>query len=223
MKGINKMSYKITTSVETRRGCGFRKEGGLYFVSSSAMDPCGNLPIQLVVCPLCHAGIKFSRGFTWLDLDLLVRDKILHEALKCMNPYCNSCPANGSWGRKVGLIWIGEMYYPTPSRYINEVVQMGFSRRIKQVPKNFKLGEDVIALGHRKTIWKNGFPGCEKGEHGKFYPGIFLIFKPERIEYIIHQDGSDDPKKLQRLADRGIKLVKVKRINEDFLDINAEN
>ncbi len=217
------MSYKIKTSVEQRRGCGFRKEGGLYFVSGSAMAPCQNLPVQLSVCPVCHHGIHPSRGFTWLDIDPIIQDKVTKEGRRCYENYCETCPANGHHGSRIGLIWIGEKYYPTTSHYITEAGQMGFSRRISQVPREFKLGEDVIALAHRKAIWSNGLPESERGKHGQFSPGIFLIFKPERIEYIVHNDGSDDPVKLERLVKRGITLIKVKKMDDDFLNLNTQD
>ena len=40
-------------AIEPRRGCGFRKTGGLYLVGDNQGQPCCRLPIILHVCPAC--------------------------------------------------------------------------------------------------------------------------------------------------------------------------
>lgn len=53
-------------AVEARRGCGFRKVGGLYMVSGALSSPCERLPLELHVCPVCNAGIKQTRAWQWI-------------------------------------------------------------------------------------------------------------------------------------------------------------
>src|SRR5256885_1602330 len=57
----------MRVSVEGARGCGYRKEGGLYLVSGELSEPCPLLPFETSVCPTCGEGVKPARGFTWVD------------------------------------------------------------------------------------------------------------------------------------------------------------
>lgn len=186
----------ITTSYESKRGCGFRKPGGLYLVSGLSFGACGKLPLPLTVCPCCHAGIKPARGWTWVS-DELFKGRIceLNECVKGCVPFDGSVT-------KFGLIWIGEKYYPTPQQFMKEGLAQGISRRINSVPKDFVLGETWVLLAHRKAI-----RNMESLEDEDRTPGIFTAFKPERIEYVVKED--DDQEKLDRLEKRGITLIDV--------------
>ena len=53
-------------AVEARRGCGYRKVGGLYLMGGTGGMPCCKMPIPLHVCPTCHGGIKQTRGWSWI-------------------------------------------------------------------------------------------------------------------------------------------------------------
>lgn len=62
-------------AVEGKRGCGFRKIGGLYMVGEYVSVPCDRLPFILDVCPCCGGGVKQTRGTTWIQpLDLFEGD-----------------------------------------------------------------------------------------------------------------------------------------------------
>jgi hypothetical protein len=61
----------IETRVESKRGCGYRKPGGLYLVSGGFAKTCYKLPIGLTVCPCCNQGIKPARGFTWISAEFI--------------------------------------------------------------------------------------------------------------------------------------------------------
>lgn len=205
----------MITRHEAVRGCGFRKKGALYLVSDSLGEPCGNLPIEVHVCPTCGTGIKPARGWTWIDIDKFVDRK------NCGKKYCPLCPFNGHWGDKIGLIWIGGKYYPTIDKFQNEVDTMGVSRRITHIPKDFVLGVTWVALGHRKTIAteckscdSKGYIGpdnivCDEcnGEGTIYKPGIFHGFKPMAIEYVV--TGNESEKEIENLEKRGITLVDV--------------
>ncbi len=86
---------------EPKRGCGYRKEGGLYLVSSRGAQACGKLPIPLDICPTCNDGIKPSRDWTWIDGKKIAEDIECsfenHEFSECFR-----CPVHDPQER-VGL------------------------------------------------------------------------------------------------------------------------
>ncbi len=57
----------IKISIESKRGCGYRKAGGLYLVGESFGEGCHRLPFDLTLCPLCGHGIRPSRAWTWIE------------------------------------------------------------------------------------------------------------------------------------------------------------
>lgn len=182
----------IKLSVESRRGCGYRKPGGLYLVSGLYGRYCGALPIEMTVCPTCHHGIKPARGWTWINLAEFASQRPCEK-----EDGCGDCPIADAQIQEVGLIWVGEKFYPTTRSFSTEAATMGISRRISQIPRKFKLGETWVALGHRKAI--EALPDPK--------PGIFHVFKPAQIDYIVKE--TDSTEKLERLEKRGITLVKV--------------
>jgi len=175
------------------RGCGYRKKGGLYLMADGEFLSCGKLPIPLDKCPCCGAGIKFSRGFQWVGIDLI-------NTKKCRKKGCKiPCkPFDGSV-EKVGLLWIGKSFYPQVSDFTNEALRFGVSRRIKSVPKGFVIGETYVALAHLKAI--------TDFDKLKQTAGIFSIIKPDRIEYVIRGDETSEC--LDKLVKRGITPVEV--------------
>lgn len=224
-------------AVEPKRGCGYRKVGGLYLAGSGIARPCDRMPIPLGICPCCGNGFKFSRGWTWVDVLKLVGGK--HEvvamirtdgkavptphlypgqildfegdpALIDLNKYVVPCPEAGqctlcgnpeSIGR-AGLLWIGGKFYPTPQEFMAEGYTLGFSRRIKSVPHNFRVGETWVLLAHLKAI------EIQPEEKTFYKPGIFYMWLPQRIEKILleSQRESDEVKVLEK---RGITPVFV--------------
>jgi hypothetical protein len=69
------------------------------------------------------------------------------------------------------------------------------------VPKELKIGETWIALAHRRAIrLDNG----KEGDEG-YQAGIFRLFKPQRIEYIV--TGKETKEELEALEARGLTLV----------------
>ncbi len=180
----------IRDSYEEKRGCGYRKDGGLYLVSGSLSDSCGKLPIPLNVCPTCNAGIKPSRGWTWVGFGLI-------KDVPCSKKGCTGCyPFDGSVER-FGLIWVGEKFYPTTYEFNREAIRQGISRRISAIPNEFVLGETWVLLAHRKCI--------DSDEDNT--PGIFCVFQPTAIEYAVKEDDSEE--KLEKLEKRGITLIRV--------------
>lgn len=201
----------ITTVVRNRRGCGMQKPGGLYLRSDGLGRPCGKLPIPLEVCPHCGHGIKQSRTYSWIDSDFITAAPcgwLTDASVKRCHCYC-AVNSPEILGEKVLLIWIGEQFYPSPYEFIAEDerigcenVPMGVSRRVKSIPRGFKVGESCVALAHPKAIV--GFD-----EHGstKFTPGIFQVWRPTFVEYIV--TGEETEEELNALEAKGFRLIKV--------------
>lgn len=181
--------YVIHESIEAARGCGYRKEGGLYLVSGEMeLHGCRKLPLPLEVCSTCGLGIKPFRGFGWVNAA-----EMFKGSLDCI-PGCVIEPPP----ERAGLIWIGEKFY-TADAFTLEAMRQGVSRRIKSVPKGLEIGKTVILVAHRQAPLGKDRTG----------PAVFGAFVPRAIEYIVKPDDSNE--KLQRLADRGIRLVRVTR------------
>lgn len=189
-------------SVEPRRGCGWRKIGGLYLVSGGAGLPCCRLPLALTVCPCCGAGIKRTRGWTWINPSLM-----FGESYK---PECNACPAGNpaKMGERAGLLWVGERFYKTPGEFNHEANSLGISRRISAIPRGFRVGETWVLLAHPKAVSVEVPDQAELLPRTEYRPGVFRIFKPERIEKILTQSQAT-PEELEKLGKTGITPVIV--------------
>lgn len=190
------MSATIRTVVEGPRGCGYRHPGGLYLMAGAPSEPCPKLPINLTVCPTCGGGIKPARSWTWVDGDLLT-DPGPHGN----DRHSTACPLTDGVG-PAGLIWVGEGFYPTPGAFLTEAAKLGISRRITTVPRDLEIGKTWVLLAHRRVL-----PPAHAG--GEKRPGIFSLFRPTRIEYVIR--GNETDEELERLVARGIEPVRVKR------------
>ena len=183
----------IRTSVEGRRGCGYRKQGGLYMMGGETMIPCSCLPVPLDVCPVCRHGIKPTRGWTWVQPGALMEP--------CSRP---GCILGAPLPERAGLLWVGEKFYPKTEDFIAEAAVMGISRRLTAIPKGLEVGKTLVLFAHR-----HGGARPETGERG---PGIFSAIIPSRIEYVVKDD--DKPEKLAALEKRGVELVRVVKADE---------
>jgi len=210
--------------IEKVRGCGYRKVGGLYLCGSGLPLVCDRLPYLLEVCPTCGAGIKFTRGFTWIDWDKYASNHEDCEEVFSGTFYpeklCPICRPD-MHQQPYGLLWCGESFY-TPGSFIKEALEMGVSKRIAAVPKNLKLGETWILFAHKKavqmTVVENVSELWEQTrETGKApdinevgqlvdVPGIFYAFRPQRLELLIWQKDATD-EKLAELEKKGITPV----------------
>jgi hypothetical protein len=207
-------------AVEAKRGCGYRKAGGLYLVGGGVGIPCDRLPFELTCCPTCSQGIKQARGWTWVDVAKLFNGPHLVTSKSVMNetatgpaqvpcgcglfnhcPLCNSPELLG----RAGLLWIGEKFYKTPDKFIAEGVSLGFSRRIKTVPQGFKVGETWVLLAHAKAVRT---PAVDPQSDATYKPGIFYVWLPQRLEKIVLEStrGTEEIEALER---RGITPVFV--------------
>ena len=216
---------EIRTSYERSRGCGFRKGGGTYLVTDEGklLQPCGRLPLVLDICPTCGQGIKFSRSPGWVDPALLFEGNECRMKRKSLRSHSEIlqkifggpfgaktsasclCPLDdpSSLGRSL-LMWVGEKFYPSPMDWLQESQRQGISRRIASVPRGFIPGETWILVAHKKV-------NIEGGQ--KPQPAVFHLFRPDRIEYVV--SGQESEEELAKIEKRGISLVKVIPVDSD--------
>jgi len=186
----------IRDTWEQERGCGFRQPGGLYLVSGPGMAICGKLPIPLETCPACGHGIKFSRGWTWVNAKELTKDVDCRMEKDHEVTSCDSCPLGHEAPRSAGLLWVGKKFYSV-GKFLSEAAQMGISKRIAGVPRGFKVGETLVLLAHLEAIY----------EDEEASPGIFGFYIPQRVEYVV--SGDEPEEKLFAMERRGVSLVRV--------------
>jgi hypothetical protein len=185
-------------AVEARRGCGYRKVGGLYLVGGNLQGSCCKLPIALHVCPTCGHGVRQTRGWTWIDPRPWLKGICKASEMASM-----LCPAShpDNLGERVGLLWIGRQFYPTPGHFTHEAALQGVSRRITAIPRGFVVGEHWVFLAHPEAVAVNG--------DGKKVPGVFSIFKPTAFEKLITETQARDRELMDDLTGRGIHAVVV--------------
>lgn len=187
-------------AIEKKRGCGYRKVNGVYLVMDPGGFECDRIPLELSVCPCCGEGIKFSRGFTWIQpFKLFSGDHPApckcNDHMACTAPRCPVCQPSfyfvsddaSDYFKEAGLMWIGEKYYSTET-FSQEANELGISKRIAAIPHGFKVGETWVFLAHKKAVKINDL---FKGEPAEPRPGIFMAFKPARIEKIVLQSEFD--------------------------------
>ncbi len=192
--------------IEQKRGCGYRKAGGVYLMGEGLSTPCDRLPLEIKNCPVCGSGIKFSRGFQWLDFKRYANNhNPCRDSQSCFVCY----PRDGLYG----LMWVGNMYY-TPESFIEEANRQGVCKKIANVPKKLKLGKTIILLAHRKAFTKevedkNTLTGVKLIKTS----GIFYAFIPTRIEKIV--TNIPDDKTIRRYNKRGISLMLAKKVDKE--------
>lgn len=216
---------------EEARGCGFRKEGGLYLRGSAGGDGCGKLPILIPeICPTCGEGIRASRAPRLLadPAGLWNRKRCRHDPARDgldhrrpPAPGCESCPFGQPSIGQALIIWVGERFYPSPSAYVEEARRMGISRRIPSVPRGFVVGRDYVLLAHKKCFSVN--PVDEAGnrlDEVLWMPGIIGIFKPDKIEIVVTPETSQEA--LQRHVAQGLTPVIVNKVGAGFVEWDQE-
>lgn len=144
----------IQERVDQERGCGWRKPGGYYLVNDGPSAACGRLPVKLDICPTCSGGIHFSRGWTWVNGVALLNGShctlSLEECVPCLLTFQRH--ENMERLKRCGLLWVGEKFYKTPEDFMSEAKEMGISRRIANVPNDFKVGETLVLFAHISAI-----------------------------------------------------------------------
>lgn len=129
-------------------------------------------------------------------------------------PLCKHPKAVG----KAGLLWIGEKFYKTPDEFMCEGREMGFSRRVHAIPRNFKVGETWVMLAHPKGIdcvdcdIEN--PSCLTCHSTGKLPAIFTLWRPTRIEKI-YVESQRDSEEVKKAVEQGITPVFVPDDDKD--------
>lgn len=217
------MDSRVRVVTEGVRGCGFRRVGGTYLVSDGISIPCPALPLEVSRCPCCDSGIKPARSWAWFNPSMFfkfpcpVDCKIYQERGRC-TPFQQE---------RAGILWIGGKFYKTPADWTKEAKEIGVSRRISQIPKDFVVGKTCVFVGHREAVERicdcnkqDGLAGapladCKKckGEGQRNVPGVFHAFCPTRIEKVVDKDVTEE--EIDKLVKRGITPVFINRVDKD--------
>jgi|HubBroStandDraft_2_1064218.scaffolds.fasta_scaffold00990_3 hypothetical protein len=160
-------------AIEAKRGCGYRKVGGLYLVGGGLSAPCDRMPYPLDRCRTCGGGVKFTRGHTWLQPDFFkphtnvntaplrlapgesrpTNQELLTRAIAMSCKDDSACPVcrnREDFGPHL-LLWIGRGHY-SPDAFLKESRELGVSRRIAALPKGFVPGETWVLLAHLDAV-----------------------------------------------------------------------
>ena len=196
-------------AAEKRRACGYRKVGGLYLCGSGEGMSCCKMPLITSICPTCGHGMRQTRGWTWID-----PKPWLAEPCKLPGRHL-ICPLATPevLGDRVGLLWVGTQFYPSPDVFNREANEMGISRRITAMPRGFKVGEHWVFLAHPRVKWHMEGEGADAKQ--VWEAGVFKVFKPSAVEKIVTETMAQDADEMQRLADRGITPVIVPDDDKD--------
>lgn len=206
-------------AVESIRGCGYRKVGGMYLCGKYISVPCDRLPLPLDVCPVCGQGIKVSRGFTKVNPYRLWG---IHQDCEDIYRPCFMCDPKD----EVAFIMsVGERYYKSPHDFMNEAQRVGISKRIPFIPKELSLSKTIVYLAHPKAAEVRvpavhqqvmAMLGESQGDQPKLLEadkvekkmGVFCAFIPQRVEKLLWESKLTDEKR-EQLEKRGITPVPI--------------
>lgn len=228
---------------EPKRGCGYRKVGGIYLMGDGGGMACCGLPFELSVCAACGHGIKQSRGWTTVSPDMFDFDRQCSRTVVPTDPSVMPTPYNcplvrrETFCEKAGLIWIGAQHY-TPEAFEKEAREMGISRRLSAVPKDLVLGETWVFLAHPHAIVCSTCGGTgtrpEQGDQVDAFdeeaeeqsgkcpdckkgrrPGVIKVFKPTALEIIVTDRQAKDEEAMEALRARKLTPVVVPHDDPD--------
>ena len=221
---------------ETKRGCGYRKVGGLYLVGNYIAVECDRLPYALHSCPVCGAGIHFTRSMTEINpLNLFgTHDEQVPvfqdnpevagyvTKVNCYDTYrpCFMCDPTGE---PAFIMMVGEKHYPTPEHFMEEARTQGISKRIPFKPRKLELGKTILYLAHNKAcivkepvavqqaleiLGDKTEPPKLLDDGQKHHLGIFSAFIPQKIEKLCWQSEYTD-ENIAKHKKQGIDLIPV--------------
>ena len=214
-------------AIEARRGCGFRKVGGMYLCGEFISSPCDRMPFPLTTCPICGQGIKVSRGFTQVNPYRLwgphdqpvtvfrdnpeVRGEI--TKLNCTDRF-RPCLLCDPQDEPAYIMLVGAGNYKTKEVFLEEAHRMGISKRIPFIPKGLELCKTAIYLAHpnacevrEPAVLQQAMaiveetqinqPRLLETEKVEKKLGIFCAFIPKRVETLVWESELTDEKREQ--------------------------
>lgn len=224
-------------AVESARGCGYRKAGGLYLVSEGLGEPCERLPIPLTCCPTCGEGVRQTRSFRWIKPELIFAgakpcamsaDKDLGPGAERFRRHCPRCyvctpgllETMAEPSDRVALLWVGEAHYKETKDWTEEAMRLGVSKRIgARIPEGLVLGKTIVFVAHPRAIAKTVQKPPAEGElvgkdEAEYTPGIFHAFIPRRAELVVTPSMKKE-KWVEALVKQGATLVEVPEDDPD--------
>lgn len=212
-------------AIEDKRGCGYRKVGGIYLVGEYRAVACDRLPLPVGSCPVCGHGIHFTRSLTEINPLKLFG---IHENCQDVIQGCWVCEPSDE---VAFIMMVGEKFYPTPDDFMNEGIRQGVSKRIPFIPKKLQIGKTILYLAHNKAcvvrepvavqqamaiLEQTAQPTLIDAEKQKHALGIFCAFIPQRIEKLVWESELTDEVKTD-LEKRGITPVPVPDGDKDHV------
>jgi hypothetical protein len=233
-------------AIEQKRACGYRKAGGIYLVGGRNGVDCHRLPFALTVCKCCGAGFKFTRGNNWINPGSFFGQCPEAGGDRFASPHnCHGSPCSVCFpptGKHL-LLWVGASFYPSPADFVREGNEMGVSRRVRALPRDFVLGETIVYFAHIKGETNPEYEKAQKDiefykakladpvkfpwtdeeilrklkpleEVKELLPAVFMAFRPERVEKILTQ-GMATEEELKKCERLGITPVLVPDDDKD--------
>lgn len=187
---------EVQVSVESIRGCGYRKQG-LYLMGRHALESrCERLPF-----PIFGGWPRFSRSWLEFDPSFVLRPDF--------DPLCDPpahplhfhalCPACTPQHKTEYLLWVGKQHY-TPGSFLEEARRVGISKRIAHMPEAFVFGESWVFMAHLEGYMGN--------------PGFICVFKPTHLDYVV-DDETQIPERAEQLSDQYGDRVQVVRVERE--------
>lgn len=221
-------------AVEVKRGCGYRKVGGLYLTGTYIPVECDRLPMPVSHCPTCGAGIHFTRSMTEINPfrlfgnhegQSIIIDDGVAGTMDCRDQIrpCKVCDPPDDIAF---VMMVGVKYYPTVEDFAEEAFRLGICKRIPFKPKKLTLGQTIIYLAHpkactvREPVVVQQVKALVGGEEETNQPrlvdaekqektlGIFCAFIPQKIEKLVWESELTDEAR-EKLEKQGITPVPI--------------
>lgn len=168
-------------AVEAKRGCGFRKVGGLYLMGEGLAMPCPALPFRLNPCSTCGHVLKAARAIAFKPKGAIM------PSMMCEAHGCVACPlAAMPPDQPCGLQAVSQKFY-TPQSFRAESESLGVSRRISAIPRELEIGKTWVFLAysqHKTATLPPDGAGFQQVVPDD-YQEVFYAFRPSRIELVV--------------------------------------
>lgn len=207
-------------------------------MTSGLGEPCERLPLPLDCCPTCGGGVKQVRSFQWIKPGLVFQNPKIKPCMSAsdeptkgvgyLRTHCHRCvvctpnllEAHSEPKDQVGLLWVGEKFYPTPEDWAKEATHQGVSKRIAAIPKGLVVGKTYIFVAHPNAIAEKVPQPMKEGEllgkeEIKYTPGIFHVFVPQRVELIVTPSMKKEKWVKELVEKQGVVLVDVPEDDPD--------